>query len=176
MVDLSPLRVLHIDPRGALARWQERVLLQCRVGELEPRLFATADGFLTHARARGVPAPFLVVVEPGAPIPSAAVRDAQRSVLDRWTKYENARMAVVVLGDDTTSSLARSAGRLLAANERNIARFDAVRPAISWLARELAHLANGLELPDHRVHASDLAAAVDALREKLAAHRGEGPP
>lgn len=135
------LVVLLDDAEGTACLFRGTVLLQSRRGALDPRLFEIGETFMRERAERGAPLGLLAVIEPGAPLPSPELRRGQREQVDRWARYERARIAAAILGEDVTADLARSAGRLVGVASPRVQRFAEVTPAVSWLTQELSALA-----------------------------------
>jgi hypothetical protein len=146
------------DAAGTVGTWRG-VLLQCRRGALDPRIFPRAEEYARDAQRRGAPIALLALLEPGAPLPSQELRRAQREQVDRWASYERARIAAVVLGDDVASTLSRSASRMIGVASPRIERFAELPKASTWLAQELTAL--GAPRPSR---ASELLATIEDLR------------
>lgn len=155
----SELDVWLDDEANTAAVWRDTVLLQCRRGPLDPRIFEKGEVFFERARAKDAPGALLSVVEAGAPMVSQDLRSLQRGAVDRLGAYAKARVAPVFLGDDLTASLARSSARLLGVSNPRIQRFQAIAPAVAWLTQELTALGAPLR-------AADLLAALEKVRRR----------
>lgn len=146
------------DADGTVGTWRG-VLLQCRRGALDPRIFARADEYARDAQRRGASIALLALLEPGAPLPSQELRRAQREQVDRWSSYDKARIAAVILGDDVASTLSRSASRMIGVASPRIERFSELPRASTWLAQELTSLSGARPF-----RASELLGAIEDLR------------
>jgi hypothetical protein len=162
-------RILLHDADGTYALWRESVVLQVRSGRLTSQALQAIEPPLRALLNSGRPAGFLLVIEPGAPIPGDDVRPRQRALLETFLGKPTMRMAPIMLGDDVAASLARSAGRLVAVGNPNIQRFTTVVAGAQWLARELAAIGS-------RVSAAELVTAIERLREQHRAGSLPGPP
>lgn len=167
----SATEILVDDADGALVVWRGAVLLQTRVGPLHPRALTLGQAFASRAERAGRSAGFLAVLEAGAPLPSAELRQQQREAVDSFARSSRARIAAVILGEDTTASLARSSGRLLGPGNPRIQRFEQLRPAVSWLAQELSALALAQPEVGERVRPTELYDAIEEVRRMPARHR-----
>ncbi len=163
--------ILMDDRHGALVVWRGSVLLQTRSGQLDPKALTLGQGFAQRAQRAGRPVGFLAVLEPGAPLPSAELRQRQREAVESFGRYELARIAAAILGEDTTASLSRSSGRLLGPGNPRIQRFDTLRPAVSWLAQELTTLAAAHPATAERVRPTDLYEAIEQVRRMPQRHK-----
>lgn len=167
----SAIETLMDDADGALVVWRGAVLLQTRRGELQARALTVGQAFATSCQRAGRTLGFLAVLEAGAPLPSAELRRQQREAIEALARYERARIAAAILGDDTTASLARSSGRLLGPGNPRIQRFDALRAAVSWLSQELTALAIAHPGAGERVRPTELYDAIEQVRRMPARHR-----
>jgi len=167
----SANEILMDDAHGALVVWRGTVLLQTRCGELQPRALTLGHAFAQRAQRAGRSVGFLAVLEAGAPLASAELRQQQRDAVESFGRYELARIAAAILGDDTTASLSRSSGRLLGHGNPRIQRYDALRPAVSWLAQELTSLAIAHPDAGERVRPTELYEAIEQVRRMPERHR-----
>jgi hypothetical protein len=139
------------------ALWRKRVVVQVRRGELTAAaLSKLRDDALAIAK-QDTPLGALLVVEDGAPIPSAEARPLQRALVTDMLAYESVRIATVTLGTDISAAMARSAGRMVTRSSPRLAAFDTVPPAVLWLAQQLS----AIGAP---VRAEELLDAVESLR------------
>lgn len=157
MQGLGPIHAVVLDSDSTVAVWRKNILVQVRRGRLTPATLAPAAEVFARLGAAGQPAGGLMVVEPSAPLPDDQVRKAQRETIESLMAHPLARMAAAVLGEDTTSKLQRSAGRLVALGNPKVQRFHTVPLAAAWLSAEMGPLG-------FVVQTSDLVALVGAVR------------
>ena len=157
MTTPTQLVLFSRGPDGVFALWRRSIVLQVRRGALTLATLESAASVLRGATVSGRPLGALLVVEAGAPLPGGDVREVQRVLLRDLGAHEHVRVAPVILGDDVTAALQRSAGRLVAVGNPRVQRFETIPSAAGWLASELT----GLGAP---LSSTELVLAVEQLR------------
>jgi hypothetical protein len=158
----GPLELLSRDEGGVVILWRRSFLIQVRQGELKSSLYARVKPPVVECLDVGAAFGALLVVEAGAPIANDEVRQAQKQFMTDIASRPSMRIAAVMLGHDVQSTLHRSVGRLVAAGNPHVQRFETVASGAAWLAKELAPL--GLS-----VKPNELVAMVEHVRQIPAA-------
>lgn len=116
-----------------------------------------AAGLRHRARSpRDVRQGMILLTEPGALIPTEAVRTKQRTIVTDTLKDPRVRIAVVVVGDDLDATLLRSVSRGVVRTHPQLHIFSDPDEACDWIASEVA------------TSAADLKAGLRAARELAA--------
>lgn len=132
-------QVLLVDG-SFLATWGN-VFIQVRRGALKLEAFEQACAAFVRHRTRiprGALQGTLVLTEPGATIPAEVVRTRQRAFTADILKNPNARLAVVIVGEDVDASLLRSASRGVVPSHPQLRIVSRPEAACEWLSEQLS--------------------------------------
>lgn len=127
----AAVRFYYRAPDGIVARWNN-IVIQYRNGALVAEVIDAVVKAGEEFEAGSKVAAF-AVLDGKAVIPSSELRTKQRGVVRELLEHLDAKMAVVVRGDDVWTQLLKSFARLVAVGEPRVMMAKSIGEAIQWL-------------------------------------------
>jgi hypothetical protein len=144
-LSVSEPSVIYRDEGNYVVVW-ENVLIHVRTGDLTLAALDAIEPAVHLARAQMKP-PYgaLGVQEPSAEMPSPDVRKRQRALFEGMLTAKGTFVVLVVLGDGVGAIARRTVFRTLLFRRKEVAVFDDVASAASWLAERVVVAPKTLE-------------------------------